>query len=271
MPDRPAFYRRPPIIERVASLYTQMDHEVFASRLSSWQEIVKAEYPVGEPIQNWIIRADDRDGVPIFDTLHPLLQIIPRYSRKSAKEGFDWSIRCPSGQFTMNMHSDPEEGETRRFDHLRKEFAIWIPLWISHFEVKEANRLTLHYVNALTPRTVPGFFDDQRHLFLSRVISVFADIPGEHDSIIQPYSCEVTLLLKGGHGATLKIKVNDWMSPRYGSGVEVSFIVSMPFFAGEVLSPERALELLDRAHEYIVQRFEVVFTQEARASFSPET
>jgi len=271
MKEAPAFYNHPPVIERVASLYVPMEEELFAMRMNSWEQKVKEAYPITSSFQNWILRAEHNDeGAPLFDTLHPLLQIIPRYSRKSEEDGYDWSIRCPNGQFTMNMHSDPGVEELRRFKHLREEFAIWMPHWIDHFDVKKADRLTLHYFNALTPITVPKFYEKGR-MRLSDIISGFANIPGEQDSIIAPYSSDVNVMLLGDREATLRIKINDLTSSPFGSGVEVSFVVTMPFLPKEVISFPHVLELLDKAHEYIVARFEAVFTTEAKESFQPES
>lgn len=264
----PDFYQKPPIIERVASLYAEIDEEVFAAKSEEWNEMVLAEYPVNESIRHWVMKAkQEEDGLPDLSSVRPLLQIIPRYSKKVAKEGFDWSIRCPRGQFTINMHSDPDQGESRRFQTLRHEFEEWVPRWIDHFEVKSIDRLELNYVNALTRVTLPDFMSDDDVLYLGRVIRPFADIPGEHLQIVAPYSCEVNLLLKDK--STLRISIEDLISTRYGSGLQVNFVSSMSCPSEEIATASRILELLERAHGHIVERFEAVFTSEAKESFKP--
>jgi hypothetical protein len=271
MSERPRFYEHPPIIERVASVYTEMSDELFESRFDDWSEEVKREFPHDEAVKQWLMPVREKEGVPIFETMQPELRITPRFSKKKEREGFDWSIRCPCGQFTMNLHSSREEGITRRYGTLRNSVAEWLPRWMQHFEVSSATKISLTYVNALTTATLPEFFDKEERLALDQVLTVFAGIPGNHTAVVPPFHCEVNVKLADLEDAKLGIELTNWSNPRHGRGLRLDFDV-------DILPPEKRplgstdiLSLLDWAYERIIDRFEVVFTEQAKASFGPVT
>ena len=272
MANRTPFYRRPPVIERVLSVYTDMTDEIFESRFEDWRALVEPEYPVYEPLKEWLILVKDREGdkgLPLFDTMQPELRITPRFSKKSSKEGFDWSIRCPSGQFTINMHSRPEQGSARRYGNLRSEFSRWLPKWIETFSVTSTSKITIHYVNLVNRDTVPLFITKKGELLLDQVLTVFSQIPGKHECLVPPFDCKVTVRLQGDNSSLLRLIVHDWSSdPRLGVAVRVDFVVEIG--APKVgASVEGIVALLDWCHERIVERFEVVFTDKAKKTFEP--
>lgn len=247
-----------------------MPTEIFEGRVEDWQEIVKPDFPIYEPLKEWLIFVrEQKEGVPIFDTMQPELRITPRFSRKKSHEGFYWSIRCPSGQFTMNMHSRPEQGSDRRYQHLSKEMATWLPRWMQHFSVNATNRITLHYVNALNAATVPDFINAKGELSLNRILAVFSQIPGEHECLVPPFDCKATVRLIGRENANLGIEVSDWPNPQHGVAVRVDLRVDIQTDPRQNVGPTEVLSLIDWAHDRIVDRFEVIFTDQARASFDP--
>jgi hypothetical protein len=274
MPDRIPFYRRPPVIERVLSVWADMSDEIFESHFEDWRAIVTPEYPVYEPLKQWLIsvRETDREGeegLPLFDPTQPELRITPRFSKKTSKEGFDWSIRCPPGQLTVNMHSSPDQGLTRRYATLRAEFARWLPLWIETFSVKSASKINVAYVNLINRDTVPKFVNEKGELELSQVITVFS-IPGKHEHIVPPFDCKVTLQLHGEHSSLLRLTVNDWPDAKLAPAVRLDFAVDVrdPKVGASV---EGIMALLDWCHERIIERFEVVFTPKVKQTFDPIT
>ncbi len=266
MTDRP-FYKHPPVIERVMSVHAKMSEELFESRFEEWRTTVEQEYPVYEPLKQWLIQVEEKEGIPLFDTVEPELRITPRFSKKRGAEGFDWSVRCPSGQFTMNMHSSPVQGTERRYRNLRTEFSEWLPKWLNHFAVEAPNSVSMHYVNLINHQTLPAFTTGDR-IFLDQILTAFAQIPGEHEALIQPYECKATLLLKGREKATLRIEVNDWSTAQHGVAVRLDFFVRAAIFEGERNS-DALVNVLDWCHDRIIERFEVVFTEKARAAFQP--
>jgi hypothetical protein len=202
---RPKFYRNPPVVERVASVYANVSEELFEERFDDWKALVEADYPVYEPLKEWLILVEEKEGIPLLDTAHPELRVTPRFSQKPSKDGFDWSVRCPVGQLTMNMHSGSWEGANRRYQHLRNEYGKWLPRWMEHFEVKELTSLNLHYVNLLNHETVPEFFSPDGGLLLNKLLTMFSSVPGEHECIIQPYDCRVSVKLRDRADSTCLI------------------------------------------------------------------
>lgn len=265
------FYRRPPVIERVLSVYTGMADEIFESRFEQWRALISPEYPNYEPLKQWLILMKDRErdeGLPLFDTMQPELRITPRFSKKTSKEGFDWSIRCPAGQLTVNMHSRPDQGLTRRYGTVRAEFARWLPIWIEKFSVTTTSKITAHYVNLINRDTVPTFTTPTGELLLGQVLTVFSRIPGQHEHLIAPFDCKATLQLKGDNNSLLRLNVRDWSNPQLGPAVRVDFVVEIhePKVGTSV---DGIMSLLDWCHERIVERFEVVFTDDAKKTFEP--
>jgi hypothetical protein len=68
------FYRRPPVVERVLSVYADVPAEVYESRFEDWRALVAPEYPVYEPLKQWLILVKDREleeDLPLFDTPRP--------------------------------------------------------------------------------------------------------------------------------------------------------------------------------------------------------
>ena len=264
-PTESVRYRNAPVVERVVTLRVPMKAELFESRLEAWNAIVSPEYPVSEPLVEWLVQMEEKEGVPLFDTLSPKLKITPRFSRRSKADGFDWSIRCPSGQFTMNMHSHP--GSERCYQNLRDEFAKWLPRWMDHFGVEKAEVLSMGYINDLSHEVTPQFFND-RGLELGKVLKVFASVPGKHESLEPPYDCRVTVNLGNSPARKLLIRVNDMRDSNGNLGIRVS-LDAIAEIAG-VTDHLKVLELLDWCHTRIIERFESVFTDAARLSFEPE-
>lgn len=267
---RPKFYHNPPVVERVASVYAEVSEELFEERFDDWKALVEAEYPVYEPLKEWLILVEEKEGIPLLDSARPELHITPRFSRKPSKEGYDWSIRCPVGQLTMNMHSKTCDGANRRFQHLRIEYEKWLPRWIEHFGVKEFKSMTLHYVNLLNHETVPKFFSPGGGLLLNKLLTMFSSVPGEHECIVQPYDCRVTVKLRDREDSTCLIQVSSMTGREHDVAVKVDFVVQTPLTAAES-DPRSVLDLLDWEHEHILNRFEAVFTPEVKASFKPES
>ena len=263
---KPAFYRNPPVVERVVVVNAEMTEEQFAAGMESWESVVKQEYPNEEPIIKWSLNMEERDGVPLFETMQPELQITPRHAKRPRNEGFDWSIRSPRGRFVMNMHS--RHGVGRRYSHLRDECSQWLPQWFEHFRVTAPTEVSLLYVNHLRPDLTPGLYEPGGGLLLGNALTIFSAMPGEHESIIPPMDCKMTVRLKGPNEASLQIRLRD-----------LDFALKIPalklFLQTVAAVPAGTgsggiLELLDWSHERILERFDVIFTAEAKKSFDPE-
>ena len=202
----------------------------------------------------------------MLDDIQPELKITPRFAKKSAKEGWDWSIRCPAGQFTMNMHSPP--GSQRSYAHLAEEFQKWFPRWQQHFGVTRVQKCEMVYLNELSAATLPAFTTKEGALEIAKVLTVFTHIPGEHEHLVPPFDCRATVLLREPAGATLSIQLSDWNTEAGKPKLLLQLRVSQEW-GHDSPAMEKVAEWLDVCHRRIIERFEVLFTPEARQSFEP--
>lgn len=238
------------------------------AQFEEWRLQVEPEFQHYVPLEEWLLNVEEKEGIPLWDTIQPELKITPRFSKKPKKENFDWSLRCPPGKLQINMHSNPDN--PRRYGELQHSFAEWLPRWIGRFEVKRFTHVSLMYVNRLNPLTIPNFTIPPAQLLLDKVLTVFVKIPGEHESLIPPYDCRATLLLRGMEGAAFEIRVYSDPDPSVQPSVRVDFVVNVPVSPGDS-SADGVLRLMDWCHERILDRFELVFTEAARESFVPTT
>jgi uncharacterized protein (TIGR04255 family) len=255
-------YANAPVVERAVTVLANMPEEVYTSRIESWNALIEPDFPIYEPIAEWRIHVDQQGGQPVVDPTKGELILIPRSSKKSQAEGFDWSLRCPHGALTMNMHSSPKM--PRRYHDLKAQFAKWLPKWMDHFGVKDLQRLQLIYVNIISAATVPEFANKPGELNLDGVFNVFVNIPGSHKLVVPPLNCVATLLLEADPYATLTIQL---------AGIALQEpTVRLDLSTDAVLksgSVESTFELLDWSHDRILERFQNVFTEQARRSFVP--
>lgn len=263
----PKHYAKPPVVERVVTLRVDMTEEEFEARYDDWREIVQAEFPIDESLKEWLILVDEKEGIPLLSSARPELKITPRFALRPSSEHFDWSIRCPVGQFTMNMHSKPNQGNDRRYQHLSVAYEKWVKRWINHFQVSKFRSLSLHYVNILSRETVPDFYQGNQFL-LDRVVSVFTKVPGDHEYLVPPYYSVANVKLRGRDNSMLRIELETWGKPGDDPAVKLDLVVETSIVDGSCTA-EQILELLNWQHERILERFEVVFTPEAKKSFHP--
>lgn len=268
------FYPRSPVVERVISIFADVPEEIFERGFENWSEKIKPHFPVYEPLKEWKIpiretKTETGEIIPVLDeNSEPILQITHRFSKKTSKEGFDWSIRCPAGQFTMNMHSQPDqESQKRRYENLRTEAGNWVPLWLQLFEVKRIKRITLLYMNILNSRTLGNFYDQHGAFRLGDALTIFSHIPGDYESLTSPYQSTITLKLRGYENAHLRVTIGAWpeaVEPAVKVTLQASMTWPLPHLSA---SAAEIFPLLDWLHSHIVNQFENTFTPEAKKSF----
>ena len=238
-----------------------MSQETYDRGFDEWREFVEKDFPVYEPPKRWLLNVQEKHGIPT--EISPELEITPRFSEKSSTQGFGWSIRCPLGQLTMNMHSSFQENRT--YTDLRARFPSWLEKWIPHFQVSEFTGLTVHYVNLLDHSTLPSFAREG-FLDIAKVLNIFFTIPGENEVFIPPLDCTVTIKLPGEPQGTMTINACD-SSKNTDPALMLNLIVSASLRKDQ--SVEEILHLMDWCHDRIVERFELIFTNEAKESFEP--
>jgi len=145
---------------------------------------------------------------------------------------------------------------------------MWAERWLRHFEITRIGFLQLTYVNALNRQTVEPFFSpDGGKFMLSDIINIFVNIGGPGQSLMQPYACIANVNFEDKPNAGLTVQVSDILHPQ-NPGVNVNFIVNVRMDE-ERASVDKIAELLDWAHERILQKFEQVFLPKAKLFFEP--
>lgn len=259
-------YKKPPIVERVATVtgnFSDSPVDLFFSRIESWKDIVRKEFPIHDPLTEWLLNVAERNGVPLFDEAEPEVQITHRFSRRNEHGQRLWSMRCPPDRLTLNLHA--EDNIPHDFEELYGAVKDWLPRWADHFGVTTFSRVQLDYVNLLGPRTTPDFVARDGGIQVQRLLEVFGKIPGKHKSIIAPYDCKVGLLIEPNRCAA-HIHVHAVRSKEGTLHVRVDLQV----VAGHdvpLAGVNDALSELRYSHDVLIEQFLAIFTEEAKASF----
>jgi hypothetical protein len=225
--------------------------------------MVELEFPVYEPISEWKVTFEQKGTQAVVDPTRGELVIVPRFSKRTAAQGFDWSIRCPKDGLIVNMHSNPQE--PRVFLDLKTEFAKWLRIWTAHFDVEHRQQIQLHYVNVLNRESVAGFMSTSRTIEAGRILKIFVDIPGIHKALAPPINCLVNLALDAEQPAALGIHLFNGPDPQPSLRLDLVAQIVLPPQA----SIEDVLNWLNWCHDRILERFDAVFTDEAKKSFGP--
>jgi len=265
-PQHPrVIYKNPPIVERVVSFKGEVSPEAFYGKFDTWRSEVEKSFPEYDPLQEWSINVQEKDGVPLFENAEPVVHITHRFWKSNQQKKRLCSMRLLPDQFTINLHR--EGTDAHRYEDLKKEYEEWLPRWAEHFEVTKFSTVVLDYVNLLSPAITPHFVKDGR-LRVGDMLKVFHNVPGKHVSLIPPYDC----------GAGLLFHVD-----AYCQYVGFVRLLAIPTSSGEPamrldlqlrlhtptpsLNLHSALTEADILHTLLVDQFEFIFTDEAKESF----
>ena len=264
-------YKQPPVIQRMASVIAEIPPEHFAARIDSWKQIAMGSFPVDNPIVQWVLEADEIKvgediGIPAFESVMPQVKVTQHLERRNERNKTVWSMRCPAEGFILSLHG--EKGKPHSFEELQGEMSMWLQRWVSHFEVKGFTTVMLDYVNLLGRRTTPKFVDDSSNsLEIDRLLNVFSRFEGSHVSLVQPYDCQASFLYTVDPVRVLRVRVHGLPPSRHGTEVRVDFSASMNKAATELVTPAEAVNEFNILHSMVIERFNRVFTDEAKESF----
>ena len=258
-------YKNPPIVERVAAVSGDIPPETFFSRIEGWKNIVRKEFPVYDPLTEWLLNVQEKDGVPLFNEAEPEVLITHRFSKRNQSGERTWSMRCPPDRLILNLHA--EQHDSHDFEELYAAMSNWLPRWTDHFGVNQFPTVQLDYVNVLGPRRTPRFVDKDGGIQINRLIEVFGKIPGRHQSIIAPYDCKVGLLIeKDRCGANIHVHAVRSRDDALHVRVDLQVVAAHPI---PMVSVDEALSELRYTHAVLIGQFDALFTDEAKASFEP--
>lgn len=262
-------YENPPIIERAASITAAIPDEVFYSRLETWKEIVREFFPDYDPIQQWMLNFKQEGEVPTLGEAPAQVLVTHRFWKRNAENRRFMSMRILPTRLTLNLH--PERNDPHHFEELFNELMTWLPRWASHFGASQFSAVQLDYINLIAAETTPQFVDAKTgSVNIGAVLTVFGGVPGHHEGLVPPYDCQIGVIMDRKRPSILRIRVQGLeFRPKLGAGVRVDFQAttdrsSDPLTATEVGAETKLL------HDAIIEKFESVFTDEARASFRPK-
>lgn len=239
--------------------------ETFFSKIEGWKTVVQKDFPLYDPLTEWLLNVQEKEGIPLFNEAEPEVLITHRFSKRNQKGERTWSMRCPPDRIILNLHA--EQHDPHDFEELYAAMAKWLPRWTDHFEVNGFPGVQLTYVNLLGPRRTPNFVDANGGIQINRLIEVFGKIPGKHQSIIAPYDCKVGLLIEKERCAA-NIHVHAVRSRDNVLHVRVDLQV-LAAHGVPMVSVDEALSELRYSHDVLIGQFEALFTKEAKKSFEP--
>jgi hypothetical protein len=266
LPSLPT-YAAPPVKHRIFTLMAEITSDVYYARADELKEAMMAHFSIYEPQQEWLLNIEHKNGVPQVHAIKPVVLIKHTFWHTS-----------PDGQKLVGCTVEPEKisiilrnlpNHTERFPTLK----IWtekiVPIWAKLLNPKISAAI-LDYANTLSRETVPTFINPNGSLAISEILTVFAGFPGKHQGIVPPYDCTMGLAIDQEQHVFLNLRVHGL--PQIisnGSAVQVDLqALKSPGKHG--LTATEAIDSLDLLHKTVVDKFEIVFTPKAKATFQPK-
>jgi hypothetical protein len=260
-------YKKPPIVQRSFGIYSAIPSEIFHARFESLRREIEKAFPDYDPLTEWRLNVQVKEGVPLFDTMRPEMVITHRFWRRNERNERVWSVRFLPDRFVMNLHR--ETGNVHDFGDLFKEASNWLQKWINHFEVKTYEKITLQYVNRIGADTTPQFVDSEKgSIGIGKALELFGRIPGKQVSLTPPYDCQVGLSIdpeKRCSGSYRVVGIEKGGKP----AIRVDIVVWITKDEKRDLALPGVLEEMHFCHNVLIEHFEALFTAEAKKSFEP--
>src|SRR5689334_14350408 len=102
MPEK-KIYSKPPIVERIVGVYTDLTRESFEAKLPSWIERIHGTYAVADPISEWEISVKDVGGVPVLQDAQPKAKIIHLFWKKHPKNQKVFGMRLRADRLVFHL------------------------------------------------------------------------------------------------------------------------------------------------------------------------
>jgi len=256
-------YKNPPIVERTVGVYHQMPQDHFEAKLPSWLEKIRSDYPVSEPLAEWIIEIESKGGVPFVKSLTPKARIIQLFWQRHPKGRHVRGMRLRPDRLVF--HLCREEEDPHDFDELLPEMERWLPRWAEHFGLPDIGGITLEYVNQLNAEVTPQFVDPKGSLRIGEALTIFGKFPGPAKGITSPYDCKARLVIDETRPTFFDVRVR--VDDAVPNGVRVDFVVRT-FPVGNRLTFADAIAELRSGHDIMLEQFACFFTEQAKLSFN---
>ncbi len=266
--DAQAARSPPPLLERVAVMHFEpFPIATFNQKADEWQAKIATEYGDRDVLQEWKLNIPEKNGIPDFAALQTDL-ILHRRFWKAAGEKRAIAMQCRNGWVSFNVVN--HEGKRHRYVELTEEVSRCLPDWAQHFGVQHFSEYSLIYVNRLSKRSTPQFFDlanGNETLHLGNVLTAFGQAPYP-GTIVPPYTYALNLQLDSNQSKVLNYTVNSVPNKSEPEEVMVDVRLGMKIKAGKHEdTPAHAVMHLDYCHEKLLDAYKRFFTQNALQSF----
>jgi uncharacterized protein (TIGR04255 family) len=182
------------------------------------------------------------------------------WAAEKKQKGF--CIQCDRRSVVFNVVR--EDDNMFSYSELKNFVNEWLPQWREIFKVNKFERIEMGYVNRLTQKTVPQFFDTEGRLEIDKIITLFNSPFIAGKQICRPYECQMTLSMMDETPAG---KLNLQVVARNSKSVLVDVILTFVTDSSSQIVFDEALSLLDPIHDQVSRAFLGVFTKEALQSF----
>jgi uncharacterized protein (TIGR04255 family) len=261
-------YPNPPIVQRLLRLTTKIPEERFVMRFETFRPLLLAEYPDYDPIRNWNINIEEKNGIPQFNNVTQELELTHRFWKLNERGQRLFSLAVTRTEFAIALLRSPD-GAAHHFEQLQREAERWLALWWEHFQVENVEMISVEYTNLLSPDVTPTFVGPNGSLKIGEMLTIFNQMPGPGARLIPPYDCQLSVSMGGEQGRCASLRVLGLQrqpeGPK-GAAARVDFQAwtSRP---NTPLTREQCREELTALHDLILQHFEATFTTAAKESF----
>lgn len=257
-------YQKPPIVERVVGVYTDIKPEVFEAKMPTWATKIIDHYPIKRPIAEWSLNIKDVDGVPTLQDAMPKAEIIQVFWQRHPHGTHVKGMRLRPSRLVFHLVRDGDE--VHDFEELYLEMETWIGRWMEHFEVTSLRGTTTEYFNRLNPKITPQFMLPDGRLQVADAFLPFANIPGKYQTITHPYDCRIRLVVDEHRPCNFDLRVRADESVHVGVRIDLA---TTTIGREKKISEKDALAEIRLGHDVVLEQFDCFFTEKAKQSFSP--
>lgn len=261
-------YKNPPITQRTFTIWFELSEESFYGRLPAFEQAIKEQFPEKGARKNWALKFNSKDGTPDFSSVKPQVEIIHEFHKRDAKHRKYCNVELEPNRISFHLvrTSDPD-GSAHSFEDLSKEVQQGMLTFLRILEPKKIGRLDLDYVNIISRKNTPSFVEQDGGIHIGQLLTVFNSFPTKYESITPPYDCQIGLALDKEQGYFSIVRVAGLQKGIQGaSAIRVDLHAQHELKYIEI-SETNINKKLEKLHEYIMNLFNDIFTEEAKQAF----
>jgi uncharacterized protein (TIGR04255 family) len=261
----PSEQKHPPIIQRTFTLFFEQKKEVFYAKQAAFGRLIAERFPEHNPRKNWSLNVKAKNGKPDFSGIKPEVHITNCYLQKDQKGETLCAVELDEDQLAINLFRTKDA--THVFKDLHNAVEFCLPIFLKTFEKPKIRSLSLDYINLISRANTPAFVDAKGAIQIGNILTVFNRFPGEYESLIPPYDCQIGMALESSHGYYSAVRVSGLPEGfAGGSAIKVDLNVRREL-GSRILTEPETFETLEKLHEFISNSYQNIFTEEAKKTF----